>query len=57
MKILHIFKKEPNEETKKLAEIMSEGEEAKTFELYKGNVDYNKLIDLIFESDKTLTWW
>jgi hypothetical protein len=57
MKILHVFKKEPDEETKKLAELMSEGEESKTFELYKENVNYEQLIDLLFECDKTVTWW
>lgn len=57
MKILHIFKKEPNEEVKNLVEIVSEGEESKTFELYKENVNYEELIDLVFECDKTVTWW
>jgi len=57
MKILHIFKKEPDEETKKLVELMSEGKETKTFELYKGNVNYEELIDLLFECDKAVTWW
>ncbi len=57
MKILHIFKTEPNDEVKKLVEIMSEGEEAKTFELYKENVNYEELIDLMFECDKVISWW
>ncbi|MCD6254928.1 MAG: hypothetical protein LWW78_05900 [Deltaproteobacteria bacterium] len=57
MKILHIFKTEPNDEVKKLVEIMSEGEEAKTFELYKENVNYEELIDLVFECDKVISWW
>jgi len=57
MKILHIFKTEPNDEVKKLVEIMSEGEETKTFELYKENVNYEELIDLVFECDKVISWW
>jgi hypothetical protein len=57
MKILHLFKKEPNDEVKKLMEIMSEGEETKQFDLYKGDVNYDQLIDLIFEHDKVVTWW
>ena len=57
MKILHIFKKEPDEETKKLVELMSEGEEIKQFELYKGDPNYEQLIDLVFEHDKVVTWW
>ncbi|MBE9571613.1 MAG: hypothetical protein IMF11_13375 [Proteobacteria bacterium] len=57
MKTLHIFKTEPDEETKILAELMSEGEESKQFELYKGDANYEQLIDLVFEHDKVVTWW
>lgn len=57
MKILHIFKKEPNEEVKKLVKIVSEGEESKTFDLYKDGVNYEELIDLLFECDKAISWW
>ena len=57
MKLLHVLRSEPDDEVKKLMEILSEGTESKTFELYKGTVDYNKLIDLVFEHDKVVTWW
>ncbi len=57
MKILHVFKKEPDDEVKKLMEVMSEGEESKQFELYKGDANYEELIDLVFAHDKVVTWW
>ena len=57
MKILHILKTEPDNNTKTLIDILSEGEEATVFCLYDKQVDYEKLIDLIFEHDKTISWW
>ncbi|MBN1831156.1 MAG: hypothetical protein JW896_03510 [Deltaproteobacteria bacterium] len=57
MKILHILKSEPDDNTNTLIRIISEGEECVLFPLYKGEQDYEKLIDLIFECDKTISWW
>jgi hypothetical protein len=57
MKLLHILKSEPDETTKTLMDIISEGEEVTTFSLYEDNPDYEKLIDLIFEHDKVVSWW
>ncbi len=57
MKILHIFKTEPDQVTNTLVEVISKGEEITTFELYKDDVDYGRLLDLIFEHDKVITWW
>ncbi len=57
MKILHIFKTEPDGVTNTLVEVISKGEEATAFELYKDNVDYGKLLDLVFEHDKVISWW
>ncbi|WP_456433336.1 hypothetical protein [Thermosulfuriphilus sp.] len=57
MKILHIYKNEPTEETKKLVALINEGNEALEFKLYEGEPDYDKLIELIWEADKTISWW
>jgi len=46
MKTLHILKTEP-----------SQGQETTVFKLYDEDADYEKLIDLIFEYDKTVSWW
>jgi len=57
MKSLHILKSEPDHNTKLLMDILSEDEEMGTFSLYEGDPDYEKLIDLIFEHDRVVTWW
>ncbi len=59
MKLLHVYRNEPNEEVKKLVQILNEGNEAMEFKLYeaKEEADYDKLIQMIFEADKTISWW
>lgn len=58
-KILHILKREPDEIQKVLMERISEGRENLEFPLFgdEKGVDYNRLIDLIFDSDRVITWW
>ena len=57
MKLLHILKSEPDEQTKTLIESLSQGGEATEFGLYDEAADYGKLIDLIFKHKKVITWW
>jgi len=57
MKLLHILKSAPDEQTKTLMGIVSQGEESTEFGLYDESTDYGKLIDLIFEHEKVITWW
>jgi hypothetical protein len=57
MKMLHILKSDPDENTRTFIEILSEGEEAAEFSLYEDAADYEKLVDMIFEHDKVITWW
>jgi hypothetical protein len=57
MKILHILKSDPDEETKILMDLISEGEESSTFSVYEKDPDYAELLDLIFENDRTISWW
>jgi hypothetical protein len=57
MKILHIQKSEPDEVVTKLMEPISEGNDVQQFELYKGDVNYDKLIELIFNHDTVISWW
>ena len=57
MKTLHILKSEPDDSTKTLIDSMSQAEESTLFRLYDEVVDYEELIELIFEYDKTVTWW
>ena len=57
MKILTIFKSEPDEVIKKLMESLSEDNEAQQLGIYHGDVDYDKLVKLVFEHDKVICWW
>ena len=59
MKILHIYKSEPDDVTKTLVDILSEGKEKSEFPLYEGEPDYAQLIDAVFEHDhdKVISWW
>ncbi len=47
----------PTEETKKLVALLNEGNEGIDFPLYEGEPDYDKLIELIWEADKVISWW
>ena len=57
MKMLHIFKTEPDKDTQTLVNIISGGEEVSEFELFAETPDYERLIDLIFENEKVICWW
>jgi hypothetical protein len=57
MKFLHIYRSKPTEEVLKLAGILSEGNQASSFPLYEGEVDYTKLVEAIFSNDKVVSWW
>lgn len=57
MKILHVYRSEPNDDTKKLAEIVAEGRENERFDLYAANPDYDNLVDMVFDADQTICWW
>jgi len=57
MKILHILKSEPDATTRTLMELSSQGHETTEVPLYEEGVDYDRLVDLIFEYDKVITWW
>lgn len=57
MKILHVYRNEPTEETKKLVEILNRDREAKEFKLYENEPNYDMLIQMIYEADQTISWW
>ena len=57
MRLLHILKSIPDERTRILMDIVSQGEEATEVRLYDEATDYSKLVDLIFEYEKVITWW
>jgi hypothetical protein len=57
MKILHVYRNAPKEDTKKLVAIVSEGRESDTFNLYDPNPDYDRLVEKVLAADKTICWW
>ena len=57
MKILNIYKSEPDGTVQKLAEIVNRDREVVNFDLNVENPDYDNLIDKIFEADQTICWW
>lgn len=57
MKLLHIYRSKPTEEILLLAKSLSEDNETTSFPLYEKEIDYSRLIDLIFEHDKVVSWW
>ena len=57
MKILNVYRSEPDETVKKLVEIVSRDRDSDSFDLYGASPDYDALVDKIFEADQTICWW
>lgn len=57
MKLLHVLKSEPDNVIKTLMNASSEGNDVQQFDLFAKDVDYDKLVELIFENDKVISWW
>jgi hypothetical protein len=56
MKILHILKTAPDASTRKIIEVQSAGNQAKTVDLTKGGVNYGELVADVFSHDKVFCW-
>ncbi len=57
MKILNVYRSEPDDTVKKLVEIVTRDRESDTFDLGADNPDYSVLVDKIFAADQTICWW
>ncbi len=57
MKVLHIFRSEPNDMVRQFIKGMSQGDTNQEAQIYKGAVDYAKLVKDIFDNDKVICWW
>lgn len=57
MKLLNVYRSEPDDTTKKLVDIVSEGNDTESFDLNVDSPDYDKLVDMVFDADKTICWW
>jgi len=57
MKILNIYRSEPDETTKKLIEIVTRDREQDSFDLSVDNPDYDQLVDKVMDADQAISWW
>jgi len=57
MKILNVYRSEPDETVQKLVEIVTRDREADSFNLMDTDPDYDQLVDKIFDADQTICWW
>ncbi|MBV5305109.1 MAG: hypothetical protein J0652_00290 [Desulfobulbaceae bacterium] len=57
MKILQVYRSEPNNEVKTLVQILNRDRESDEFNLNVENPDYDVLVNKIFAADKTVCWW
>ena len=57
MKILHILKSEPDDNTRVLIDILSQDRDAVLYPLYEEDADYDQMLDLVFDSDQVISWW
>jgi hypothetical protein len=57
MKILNVYRSEPDETVKKLVEIVNRDREQDSFDLTADTPDYDALVDKIFDADQTICWW
>ncbi len=55
MKILYILKQEPDATLKKIMEAHKKGNDVTVVDL-KQNKDYARIVDLVFSSDKVISW-
>mgnify|MGYP007006685596 CR=1 FL=1 len=57
MKILQVYRSEPNRDVKTLVAILNRDREADEFYLNVENPDYDLLVAKVIAADKTVSWW
>ena len=57
MEILYLLRSRPNETVEKLMANLTNGDRARTVELFEEDVDWEMLVDDIISSDKVISWW
>jgi len=57
MRVLHIFRSEPDETVRQMVEIVTNGDDAKQTPLFGSDVDWSQLVDDILSHDKVISWW
>lgn len=57
MKTLHIFRSEPVAWVRSLRSEFQEDGPDSEMRLYEEPVDYDRLLEKVFEHDRTISWW
>lgn len=57
MEILYLLRSQPNETVEKLMANLTNGDRARTVELFDQDIDWEMLVDDIMSSDKVISWW
>lgn len=57
MTFLHILRSEPDEVARTLMQGLAGAGTNRQVSLYDGPVDYDKLVQDIFQSDRVICWW
>ena len=57
MKILHIIRSEPDDFVRSLVQDSFAGHEVEQVRLDQADVDYDALVQSVFESERVLCWW
>ena len=57
MKILNVYRSQPDEVVEKLVEIVTRDRELDSFDLTVDSPDYDALVDKVFSADQTICWW
>ncbi len=57
MKILQVYRSEPNDDVKTLVEILNRDRDADSFDLNVDSPDYDALVGKVFDADQTVCWW
>jgi hypothetical protein len=57
MKVLNVYRSEPDATVKKLVDIVTRDRESGSFKLNVDAPNYDELVDKIFAADQTICWW
>jgi len=57
MKVLHLIRSKPDEETAKLIAALSEGNRCRKINLFNETIDYEELVKMVFAADRVISWW
>ncbi len=57
VKILHILKSEPDDTVAEMTAAMNVDDTVSVIMLYDETVDWDALVEKVFENDKVICWW